>query len=146
VVGWRWWVEGATFTESRASETQAATLARQEISICAVEEPIPLTPIVPLSSVYTIDHSPLPLQPHCLSRSCVNKQSAGLDPADRLTHIHTSHYTTHSTNTTTTTSQHTSRTSAHHGLRGYVSPKTTMPSKQQQNICLHPISGRLQLR
>jgi len=29
---------------------------------------------------------------------------------------------------------------------GYVSPKTTMPSKQQRNICLHPISGRLQLR
>jgi hypothetical protein len=45
VVGWRWWVEGATFTESRASETQPASerclaLARQEIYLPRESNPL----------------------------------------------------------------------------------------------------------
>ena len=73
------------------------------------------------SSVYTIDHPSLPLQPHCLSRSCVNEQSSGprsSRPPLTYTYIPLPHHTLD--NTTTTKTQHTSssRTLAHHGLRG----------------------------
>ena len=54
------WKELRLLNPGRARH-KAATLARQEISICAREiDPAP-PPIVPPSSVYTIDHPPPPV-------------------------------------------------------------------------------------